>query len=171
MKIDNFMVKFEALVTKSGITDLQAIDLLEQNVNQEIIQVLFYQGKQKKVLEEATAEIFQIGHAMEMYRFMKGSQKALSSPRWMSRTGGGGHQPSGGSPNQARAPTATTQYVPMDVDTTGTKTRVQCFKCKGHGHFTRDCKWKMDVHSMDHEELRKIFYEEFEEEKKQELKE
>ncbi|KAG5637295.1 hypothetical protein DXG03_004127 [Asterophora parasitica] len=45
MKIDNFMVKFEALVTKSGITDLQAINLLEQNINTEIIQALFYQGK------------------------------------------------------------------------------------------------------------------------------
>ncbi|KAG5640148.1 hypothetical protein DXG03_000928 [Asterophora parasitica] len=29
MKIDNFMVEFEVLVTKSGITNLQAIDLLE----------------------------------------------------------------------------------------------------------------------------------------------
>ncbi|KAG5636023.1 hypothetical protein DXG03_005127, partial [Asterophora parasitica] len=45
MKIDDFMVKFEALVTKSGITNLQAIDLLEQNINMEIIQALFYQGK------------------------------------------------------------------------------------------------------------------------------
>ncbi|KAG5633611.1 hypothetical protein DXG03_006936 [Asterophora parasitica] len=45
IKIDDFMVKFEALVTKSGITDLQAIDLLEQNINTEIIQALFYQGK------------------------------------------------------------------------------------------------------------------------------
>ncbi|KAG5639907.1 hypothetical protein DXG03_002509, partial [Asterophora parasitica] len=45
MKIDDFMVEFKALVTKLGITDLQAIDLLEQNINQEIIQALFYQGK------------------------------------------------------------------------------------------------------------------------------
>ncbi|KAG5639789.1 hypothetical protein DXG03_003549 [Asterophora parasitica] len=37
MKIDDFMVEFEALVTKSGITDLQAIDLLERNVHQDII--------------------------------------------------------------------------------------------------------------------------------------
>ncbi|KAG5633934.1 hypothetical protein DXG03_006477, partial [Asterophora parasitica] len=45
MKIDDFMVEFEALVTKSGITNLQAINLLEQNINTEIIQALFYQGK------------------------------------------------------------------------------------------------------------------------------
>ncbi|KAG5634359.1 hypothetical protein DXG03_005956 [Asterophora parasitica] len=37
MKIYDFMVKFKALVTKSGITNLQAMDLLEQNVNMEII--------------------------------------------------------------------------------------------------------------------------------------
>ncbi|KAG5633422.1 hypothetical protein DXG03_007424, partial [Asterophora parasitica] len=76
MKIDDFMVEFKALVTKLGITDLQAIDLLERNVNQDIIQAIFYQGKWKKVLKEATVEIFQIGWAMEMYRFMQGSQKA-----------------------------------------------------------------------------------------------
>ncbi|KAG5633441.1 hypothetical protein DXG03_007375 [Asterophora parasitica] len=171
MKIDDFIVKFEALVTKSGITDLQAIDLLEQNVNQEIIQALFYQGKQKMVLEEAMVEIFQIGHAMEMYRFMKGNQRALGSSGWTSHTGAGGHQQSAGSSNQARAPAATTQYAPMDVDATRTKTKVQCFKCKGYGHFTHGCKQKMDVHSMDHEELRKAFYDEFEEEKKEESKE
>ncbi|KAG5633610.1 hypothetical protein DXG03_006937, partial [Asterophora parasitica] len=89
MKIDDFMVKFKALVTKSGITDLQAIDLLERNINQEIIQALFYQGKQKMVLEEATVEIFQIGCAMEMYRFMKGNQRALGSSGWTSCTGAG----------------------------------------------------------------------------------
>ncbi|KAG5641744.1 hypothetical protein DXG03_004304, partial [Asterophora parasitica] len=76
MKIDDFMVKFEALVTKSGITDLQAIDLLEQNINTEIIQALFYQDKQKMVLAEAMVETFQIGHAMEMYCFMKENQRA-----------------------------------------------------------------------------------------------
>ncbi|KAG5634353.1 hypothetical protein DXG03_005957 [Asterophora parasitica] len=171
MKIDDFMVKFEALVTKSGITNLQAIDLLEQNINTEIIQALFYQGKQKTVLAEATEEIFQIGHAMEMYRFMKENQRASGSSGWTSRTGAGGHQQSAGSSNQARAPAATTQYAPMDVDATCTKTKVQCFKCKGYGHFAHDCKQKMDVCSMDHEELQKAFYNEFEEEKKEESKE
>ncbi|KAG5636138.1 hypothetical protein DXG03_005103, partial [Asterophora parasitica] len=58
----------------------------------------------------------------------------------------------------------------MDVDTIHTKTKVQCFKCKGYGHFAHDCKQKMDVHSMDHEELRKALYKEFEEEKKEESK-
>ncbi|KAG5637207.1 hypothetical protein DXG03_004539 [Asterophora parasitica] len=171
IKIDNFMVKFEALVTKSGITNLQAIDLLEQNVNTEIIQALFYQGKQKTVLAEATVEIFQIGHAMEMYRFMKGNQRALGSSGWTSRSSAGGHQQSAGSSNQARAPTATTQYAPMDVDATHTKTKVQYFKCKDYRHFTCDCKQKIDVCSMDHEELRKAFYDEFEEEKREQLKE
>ncbi|KAG5640112.1 hypothetical protein DXG03_001075 [Asterophora parasitica] len=135
MKINDFMVEFEALVTKAGITDLQAIDLLERNVNQEIIQALFYQGKRKQVMEEATTEVLQLGHAMEMYRFMKGSQKTSSSSGWTGRTGGGGQLPSPGSSNQTRVPTTTTQSVPMDVDATCTKPKVQCFKCKGYGHF------------------------------------
>ncbi|KAG5636237.1 hypothetical protein DXG03_004846, partial [Asterophora parasitica] len=171
MKIDDFMVEFKALVTKSGITNLQAIDLLEQNVNMEIIQALFYQGKQKTVLAEATEEIFQISCAMEMYCFMKGNQRSSGSSGWTSHTGAGGHQQSAGSSNQARAPAATTQYAPMDVDTTCTKTKVQYFKCKGYGHFACNCKQKMDVCSINHEELQKAFYDKFEEEKKEESKE
>ncbi|KAG5636364.1 hypothetical protein DXG03_004811 [Asterophora parasitica] len=171
MKIDDFRINFEALVTKSGITELQAIYLLEQNINTEIIQALFYQGKQKTVLAEATEEIFQIGHAMEMYCFMKGNQRAPGSSGWTSCTSAGGHQQSAGSSNQARAPAAADQYAPMDVDATCTKTKVQCFKCKGYGHFTHDCKQKMDIHSMNHEDLQKAFYDKFEEEKKEESKE
>ncbi|KAG5635279.1 hypothetical protein DXG03_005460 [Asterophora parasitica] len=144
MKIDDFMVEFEVLVTKSGITDLQAIDLLEQNVNPEIIQALFWQGKRKTKMEEAMQEIFQIGHAMEMYNFMKGNPRLSGSSGWTSWTGAGGHQQSAGRSNQ-KPLAATPQYAPMDVDATCTKSKVQCFKCRGFGHYARNCKQKIDV--------------------------
>ncbi|KAG5640001.1 hypothetical protein DXG03_001848, partial [Asterophora parasitica] len=98
---------------------------------------------------------------MEMYRFMKGNQR---SSGWTSRAGTGGNQQSAGGSN-SKPPAATPQYAPMDVDATRTKSKEQCFKCKGYGHFARDCKKKINVRSMDHEEMRKLFYEEFEQKK------
>ncbi|KAG5633289.1 hypothetical protein DXG03_007697 [Asterophora parasitica] len=60
MKIDDFLVEFKALATKSNISETQTIDLLERNVNSEIIQTPFWQGKRKTVLAEATTEILRI---------------------------------------------------------------------------------------------------------------
>ncbi|KAG5640235.1 hypothetical protein DXG03_009735 [Asterophora parasitica] len=161
MKIDDFLVEFKALATKSNISETQTIDLLEQNVNSEIIQALFWQGKRKTVLAEATTEILRIGRAMEMYCFMKGNQR-LSG--WTSRAGTGGNQQSAGGSNP-KPLAAIPQYALMDVDATCTKSKVQCFKCKGYGHFACDCKKKINVRSMDYEEMQKIFYAEFEQEK------
>ncbi|KAG5633074.1 hypothetical protein H0H81_011368, partial [Sphagnurus paluster] len=68
-------------------------------------------------------------------------------------------------------PPAAPQYVPMDVDAAQTKSKVQCYKCRGYGHFARDCKQKMDVRAMDYDEIRQHYFEEFQAMKESELKE
>ena len=165
MRVDDFMVEFEALVAKSGIKDQEQtiVDLLERNTNREIIKELFKQGRRKTTGDATSTEILQIGRSMEMFQYMTNSTWSKGS------TGSGSHQskPAG---QASTKPPAAPQYVPMDVDAARTKSKVQCYKCRGYGHFARDCKRKVDVRAMDYEEIRQHYFEEFQAMKELELK-
>ncbi|KAG5649358.1 hypothetical protein H0H81_004321, partial [Sphagnurus paluster] len=152
MRVDDFMVEFEALIAKVGIKDQEqtVVDLLECNTNQEIIKELFKQDHRKTTRDAKSIE----GWSMEIFQYMTNSTWSKGS------TGSGSHQhkPAGQAPT--KPPTAL-QYVPMDVDMAQTKSKVQCYKCRGYGHFACDCKWKVDVHAMDHDEIHDHFFQEF----------
>ncbi|KAI5999617.1 hypothetical protein EDD15DRAFT_2123003, partial [Pisolithus albus] len=131
-RTEEFLAKFNALRTASGVSDDYAIFMLERALRPEIVQQIFVQGRRKDTWAEYDVEARCLGAALEAVRIKTGG----ASSRW----GQSFSRPSPG--------VTSGQGAPMDIGAaqggSGSRPKkdfsnYQCYACGQKGHIRPHC--------------------------------